>query len=298
MKQLREALEDSERTRTALGHFNVSEMVALKAVFSAAREQNVPVIIGASEGERAFMGTRQIAALVKSLRDEYDYPIFLNADHTHTLELAVDAAKAGFNSVIFDASAQPFETNVRQTKEAVETLKSVNPAIIVEGEIGNIGSGSEIHDSVPAGVGVLSTPEEAKQFVDATKIDVLAPAVGNMHGLLKSMVAGETHKRLNIDRIREIKEAVGIPLTLHGASGTDEGDLKAAIAAGINIVHINTELRLAWRRGVESALREHPDEVVPYKLLPNAFNNIHDVVRARLQLFNETAVPASSSSSS
>ena len=290
MKQMRSVLADSERTRTALGHFNVSEIVALRAAFSAARELNVPVIIGASEGERKFMGTYQIAALVKSLRDEYDYPIFLNADHTHTLELAVEAAKAGFDSVIFDASAQDFDSNVRSTKQAVETLKSINPDIIVEGEIGNIGSGSEIHEGVPAGVGVLSTPEEAKQFVDATKVDVLAPAVGNMHGLLKSMIAGETRKRLNIDRIREIKEVVKVPLTLHGASGTDEGDLKAAIEAGINIVHINTELRLAWRRGVETALREHPDEVVPYKLLPIAFDNIRNICRARLQLFSGMVV--------
>jgi fructose-bisphosphate aldolase class II len=179
---------------------------------------------------------------------------------------------------------------VQSTKKAVETVKSINPGIIVEGEIGNIGSGSEIHERISAGVGVLSTPEEAKQFVDATKVDVLAPAVGNMHGLLKSMIAGETRKRLNVDRIREIKEAVKIPLTLHGASGTDEGDLKAAIEAGINIVHINTELRLAWRRGVETALREHPDEVVPYKLLPTAYNNGHSICRAKLQLFSGMVV--------
>lgn len=287
---MRSVLEDSERTRTALGHFNVSEITALRAAFSAARELNVPVIIGASEGERKFMGTRQIAALVKSLRDEYDYPVFLNADHTHTLELAIEAARAGFDSVIFDASAQDFDTNVRSTRQAVETLKSINPNIIVEGEIGNIGSGSEIHESIADGVGVLSTPEEAKQFVDATKIDVLAPAVGNMHGLLKSMIAGATRKRLNIGRIREIKETVKIPLTLHGASGTDEGDLKAAIEAGMNIIHINTELRLAWRRGVERALREHPDEVVPYKLLPTAYDNIRGICSARLQLFSGKTV--------
>ena len=290
MKQMRSALEDSEQTRTALGHFNVSEITALRAAFSAAHELNVPVIIGASESERKFMGARQIAALVKSLRDEYDYPIFLNADHTRTLELATEAAKAGFDSVIFDASAQDFDANVQSTKQAVEALKSINPDIIVEGEIGNIGSGSEIHESIAGGVGVLSTREEAKQFVDATKVDVLAPAVGNMHGLLKSMIAGESHKRLNIDRIREIKEAVKVPLTLHGASRTDEGDLKAAIEAGINIVHVSTELRLAWRRGIENALREHPDEVVPYRLLSSAYDNIHSICSARLQLFSGKAM--------
>jgi fructose-bisphosphate aldolase, class II len=290
MEQMRKALEQSERSRTAIGHFNVSELTALNAAFSAARELGVPVIIGASEGERAFIGTRQIGALVRSLRDEYDYPIFLNADHTHTIELAIEAAKTGFDSVIFDASSQAFEENVRRTKQAVETLKSINPDILVEGEIGNIGSGSEVHEAVQAGVGVLSTAQEAKQFVEATKVDVLAPAVGNMHGLLKSMIAGNTHKRLNIDRIREIKEAVKIPLTLHGASGTDSGDLKAAIEAGIDIVHVSTELRLAWRRGVETAFREHPDEVVPYKLLADAYENIRGVCAARLQLFSGLAI--------
>jgi fructose-bisphosphate aldolase class II len=119
----------------------------LKAVFSAARELNVPVLVGASDGEREFMGARQIAALVRSLREEFDFPIFLNADHTHSLPKAVQAAKAGFDAIVFDLSALPLEQNARQTKEAVEALKTINPAIVVEGEIGDIGTGSEIHDA-------------------------------------------------------------------------------------------------------------------------------------------------------
>src|SRR5208337_1739156 len=112
----------------------------------------------------------------------------------------------------------------------------------------------------------LTTPDEARQFVEFTGIDVLAPAVGNMHGMLKSMVEGEDRKRLDIQRIGEIKAAARIPLTLHGGSGTNDDDLRKAIAAGINIVHINTELRLAWRHGLEAGLAKHPDEVVPYKI--------------------------------
>jgi fructose-bisphosphate aldolase class II len=119
----------------------------LKAVFSAARELNVPVLVGASDGEREFMGVRQIAALVRSLREKFDFPIFLNADHTHSLPKAVQAAKAGFDAIVFDLSALPLEQNARQTKEAVEALKTINPAIVVEGEIGDIGTGSEIHDA-------------------------------------------------------------------------------------------------------------------------------------------------------
>src|SRR6202042_1162080 len=158
----------------------------------------VPVLVGLSEGERDFVGTRQIAAFVRSLREEFDYPIFLNADHTHSLAKAVEAAKAGFDSIVFDMSALPFDQNVRETKQAVEALKSINPSMLVEGEIGDIGSGSEIHDRAPDLAKGLTSPKEAKQYVDATGVDVLAPAVGNMHGMLRSMVRGETKKRLDI----------------------------------------------------------------------------------------------------
>jgi fructose-bisphosphate aldolase, class II len=107
-----------------------------------------------------------------------------------------------------------------------------------------------------------------------------------MHGLLRSMVRGETEKRLDIQRIREIKQATGRLMTLHGGSGTNDEDFQQAIKAGMTIVHVNTELRLAWRRGLESALAKAPDEVTPYKILPGALEAIKEVVRARLQLFN------------
>jgi fructose-bisphosphate aldolase, class II len=286
MQTLRNALEQSEKDGVAIGHFNVADLVLLKAVVAAARDLKVPVAVGTSEGEREFLGVRQIAALVRSLREEFDYPIFLNADHTHSLAHALDVAKAGFDSVVFDLSALSFEQNVRQTKEAVEALKAVNPAILVEGEIGDIGTGSEIHETAPDLSKGLTSPQQAKEFVESTGIDILAPAVGNMHGMLKSMVQGQARKRLDIDRIAEIKRAVQIPLTLHGGSGTDDEDLRKAIGAGINIVHINTELRVAWRRGLEEGLSKEPDEVVPYKILPFAVRSVEEVARSRLVLFN------------
>src|SRR5208282_368875 len=125
------------------------------------------------------------------------------------------------------------------------------------------------------------SPEEAKQFVESTGVDILAPAVGNMHGMLRSMVRGETKKRLDIERIANIKRAARVLLTLHGGSGTDDEDLRKAIAAGINIIHINTELRVAWRRGLERGLAEEPDEVVPYKILPSAVDAVQHVVASR-----------------
>src|ERR1700734_3720472 len=285
MQTLRNALQQSEKNGVAIGHFNVADLVLLKAVVAAARDLKVPVAVGASEGEREFFGVRQIAALVRSLREEYDYPIFRNADHTHSLPHAMDVAKAGFDSVVFDLSALPFEQNVRQTKEAVVALKAINPEILVEGEIGDIGTGSEIHETAPDLSKGLTSPAQAKEFVEATRIDILAPAVGNMHGMLKSMVQGQTRKRLDIDRIAEIKRAVQIPVTLHGGSGTDDQDLGKAIGAGTNIVHFNMVLRVAWRRDLEEGLSKDPDEVGPYKILPLAVKAVEAVARSRLALF-------------
>ena len=286
MGNIRDVLELARKDGVALGHFNVADLILLKAVFSSAQELQVPVLVGASEGEREFMGVRQIAALVRSLREEFGFPVFLNADHTHSLERAVEAAKAGFDSIVFDASAQPFEQNARHTKEAVEAIKTINPAILVEGEIGNIGTGSEIHELAPDLSRYLTTPAEAKEFVELTQIDVLAPAVGNMHGMSQKMVEGEKKKRLDIERIAQIKAAARVPLTLHGGSGTDDEDLRQAIVAGITVIHINTELRVAWRSGLEAGLTAQPNQVVPYKILPFAVESVKQVVLARLKLFN------------
>jgi fructose-bisphosphate aldolase class II len=286
MNSFRDHLRKAQETGKAIGHFNISDLVLLKAVFAAAREVNVPVLVGLSEGERAFVGVRQIAAFVRSLREEFDFPIFLNADHTHSLAKAVEATEAGFDSIVFDLSALPFEENVRRTKQAVDALKAINPDVLVEGEIGDIGTGSEIHEITPDLSKGLSTPAEARQFVEATGVDILAPAVGNMHGMLKSMVDGQTKKHLDISRIEDIKRATVTFLTLHGGSGTNDQDFRKAIAAGINIVHINTELRVAWRRGLQRSLEEHKAEVAPYKILPAAVDSVEHVVASRLRLFN------------
>ena len=285
MNTLMEVLDDARRRRVAVGHFNFSDLVAFNAIVAAARDLKVPVMVGVSEGERAFVGVAQAAALVRSVREESGLPIFLNADHTHSLAKAEAAARAGFDEVIFDASALPFEENVKETRRAVEALKSINPAIVVEGEIGNIGASSEILEKVPDNISALTTAAEAQQFIAATHIDVLAPAVGNMHGLLQSMVRGEAQKRLDLGRIGELSQATGSFMTLHGGSGTNDGDFQSAIKAGITIVHVNTELRLAWRRGIEAALKKDA-EVTPYKILAPAVAAVREVVTARLRLFN------------
>jgi fructose-bisphosphate aldolase, class II len=285
MTSLRDVLQQAERQRVAVGHFNFSELSVLKAVIATARELRLPVLVGVSEGERAFVGVRQAAALVKSFREDTGHPIFLNADHTHSLKAAEEAARAGFDMVVFDRSDQPIERNIAETKEAVEATKSINPNFVVEGEIGYIGASSAVLEKAPEGI-ALTDPNEAKQFVDATRVDILAPAVGNMHGMLAKMVRGEEHKHLDIPRIAAIKSATGVFLTLHGGSGTNDPDFVRAIKAGINIVHINTELRVAWRRGLEASLAARPNEIAPYKILPEVEKAVQAVVRNRLELFN------------
>ena len=287
---LRDVLTRLEKEGAALGHFNVADHVLLKAVVAASTETKFPVLVGASEGEREFFGVRQLTALVKSEREESDLPIFLNADHTHSLAKAIEAAKAGFDAVTIDFSGLPFEENVARTKETVQAIKAINPAILAEGEIGDIGTGSEIKETAQGGQ--LSTPEEARQFVEATGIDNLAPAVGNMHGMLKSMVQGKAKKHLDLERIAQIKQAAGVFLTLHGGSGTDDEHFRKAIAAGINIIHINTELRVAWRESLDKSLARDSNEVVPYKILRPVVDSVKQVVRARLRLFQSVSSDA------
>jgi len=291
---LRDVLSRLQTEGAALGHFNVADQVLLKAVIAAAAETKLPVLIGASEGEREFFGVRQLAALVKI--QESDLPVFLNADHTHSLAKAIEAANAGFDCVGIDFSALPFEENVSRTKEAVQAIKSIKPSILAEGEIGNIGTGSEIHETAQ-GDQKLSTPEEARQFVEATGVDILAPAVGNMHGMLKSMVQGKAKKHLDVERIAQLKQAAGVFLTLHGGSGTDDEHFRKAIAAGINIIHINTELRVAWREALVASLARNSDEVVPYRILRPVVDSVRQVVSSRLRLFHGESVTGDAVSS-
>jgi fructose-bisphosphate aldolase class II len=290
MDTLRDTLTRLESEGAALGHFNVSDLVSLNAVVAAAAEAGLPALIGASEGERDFFGTRQLAALAMSLRDETGLPVFLNADHTHSLKKAMEAANAGFDSVGIDFSALPFDQNVAHTKEAVQAIKAVNPAILAEGEVGDIGTGSEIKEAAQGDLRTLTTSEEARQFVEETGVDILAPAVGNMHGMLKSMVQGKAKKHLDLERIAQIKQAAGIFLTLHGGSGTEDEHFRRAIAAGINIIHINTELRVAWRRSLGESLARDSNEVVPYKILRPVVDSVKEVVSSRLRLFHGESV--------
>ena len=319
MKSLREYITEAVAEKKAIGHFNISTIEALWSIFHAARsfappspmatkghskasegeaqKLGEPVIIGVSEGERKFLGVRQVVALVKSIRQEYDYPIFLNADHTYSFDGVKEAIDAGFDAVIFDGAKLSLEENITVTKECVAYARSAHPDIIVEGELGYIGTSSKVFDELPKDMlhTVLTAPEDAVRFVKETGVDLLAPSVGNLHGMLRKREADAEgnakqtqNPPLDSKRVARIREVAGVPLVLHGGSGIADTDFLGAIQAGVAIVHINTELRVAWRGGVEAALEKDRDEVAPYELLQGAKEAVEKVVMERIRLFSNS----------
>ncbi len=295
MRTLKEILADASKRKVAIGHFNISETAALKAIAEVARDLKVPVMVGTSEGEREFLDQHEAVAMVRELQEKHGQEIFINADHTKSVEKAKEAVDAGYDEVLFDGAKLTMEENVKQTSEVVKYARAKNPDILVEGEIGDIGSGSTIRKEIPKGLALsssngaainpeqLTKPEDAAAFVKATGIDLLAPAVGNIHG----MFANAPEPALDLPRIAAIHKAAGIPLVLHGGSGNTDADFLGAIDGGVAIIHISTELRLAWRKGMEATLKKDADEVAPYKLLAGSIDEMKKVLEHKLRLFNK-----------
>ncbi|MDR3558565.1 MAG: class II fructose-bisphosphate aldolase [Candidatus Pacebacteria bacterium] len=286
MISLKECILEARKNAVAVGHFNVSTIDGIWAVADAAQELKVPVIIGLSEGERDYVGVREAVAIVRAIREEREQPIYINADHTYSYEKIVEAVDAGFDAVIFDGAKLPFDENVAATKKCLEYAKTKNPGVVFEAELGYIGQSSQVLAAVPVGV-QLTSPDEAKRFADLTGIDMLAPAVGNFHGmLLGDPSLTFAAKKISPERIGEISVATGLPLVLHGGSGQGDDAVKAAIKAGVNIVHVNTELRMAYRAGLMKSLTDNPDEVAPYKYMKPAKLAMQAVVSEKLRVFN------------
>ncbi len=287
MKNLKDYIKEASDKGVAIGHFNISNIEALHGIYNAAKKLNVPVIIGVSEGEEEFIGIEEVAVLIKEIREKDNYPIFLNADHHYSFESVKKALEAGYNAAIIDAVKLPLEENIALTKKCVEYAlelgKKEGRGILIEAELGFIGQSSKLLESIPDGVSVatMTKPEDAKYFVEQTGINLLAPSVGNVHGMVKG-----GNPRLDIERIKQIKEACNVPLVLHGGSGIADVDFTAAIKAGINIIHINTEIRVAYKEALQKFLSENPNEVAPYKFLKGGVDAIEAVVYNRLKLFN------------
>ena len=282
---LKEALQEAVKTKTAIGHFNVSNLEGINAIVDVCREVYKPIIVGVSPGESDFIGIGVISDIVKHYRTKYGLPLFLNADHFQDPQLAVYAVEAGFDAVLFDAAQKTLEENIKLTKEVATTLKRINPEILVEGELGYIGVGSVVRESVPEGAVVdesqMIKPEEAKRFVEETGVDLIGPGVGNIHGIVKGY-----KENLSFKRIAEIKAATPAFLVLHGASGIDNDSVKKAVESGVSVVHVNTELRLAWKNALQKSLADNPEEIAPYKILKPTIEAIKTVLKEKIAVFN------------
>ena len=284
MQTLKSAVEAAWEGKIALGHFNLSDSNQFNAVLAAAAAVGQPILVGVSEGERKFFGIRNIAAMVEAAR-AVGIPVYLNADHTYSLDGCKEVIDAGFDSVIFDGSHLSLEENIATTKSVVEYARSKSTGgreVLVEGEIGQIGTSSKLLTAPPADMDKnLTDPEEAARFVRESGVDMLAPAVGTMHGRL----IGGGEPKIDLARIQAIRAAVGIPLVLHGGSGSSDADLAAAGKSGCSIVHINTDIRVAYRKGIEASLAADGNEIAPYKFLAGGVEGVRKMTEKYIRLF-------------
>ena len=279
---IKDYLKKTISEKWAMGHFNFSEDEALRAIVESAAELKTPVFVGTSEGESKHLGLKEAVYLVKAFREEFSIPIFLNADHHKSFETIKAAVDAGYDAILADFSALPFEENVKMTKQSVEYTKSKNPDIIVEGELGYVRGESRLQkEIIEIKTEDLTKPEEAVRFVKETGVDMLAPAVGNIHGIAVNF------PKLDFARIADIKKAVGgnIFLVLHGGSGMSESDFKNAIDAGVSMVHINTEIRVAFTEKLRETIAKMPEETTPYKILIPSIEAIKKIIEEKLKIF-------------
>jgi fructose-bisphosphate aldolase class II len=299
MNTLKEYMLLAQQHKIAIGHFNFSTITMLRGIIDAARELSqeidhpygeagIPIIVGVSEGDRKVFGTREAVAVVTALRDAYQYPLFINADHTHGVDAVKECIDMGYDMVIYDAVKLHLDENIKNTREVVEYKNTKNPDCIVEAELGFIGSGSDIKKEIPVGVcpETMTKPDEALQFIQATGIDALAPSVGNIHGVVTT---GSPH--IDIQRITDLQAVLNpvggigsISMVLHGGSGTPVEDFAKAAQAGMNVIHISTDIRSAYRACLEEQLKA-TDSVAPDVYILPCQDAVKEVTKKYIQIF-------------
>lgn len=279
MKTLKHYLQQAQKEKWAIGQFNFSDWSQVKGIVAAAQTLKSPIILGTSEGESKFVGLQEAVAMRDVLRKKTGLPIFLNLDHGHSFEYVKEAITAGYDMVHIDASKLPMEENVRITKEVTRCASW--RGVVVEGEIGKMGTGASrvYNEKFQIKEEDLTIPEDAKTYVKKTSVDVLAVSVGTFHGVDSEGLS----PNMRLDRLEQIKNAVTVPLVLHGGSGTPEEDFRNAIELGIVKININTDIRIAFAESLKTALDS--DEITPYKYLPEAINAVQAVVEEKIRLF-------------
>lgn len=247
-------LLDAQAGGYAVGAFNAENMEMVQAIISAATELRAPVMIQTTPSTVKYAGLDMYLANVRTAAVKADVPVCLHLDHGSSFELAMQALRVGYTSIMIDGSQKAFHENVKLTRRVAEAC---SPSLIpVEAELGKVG-GKE--DDMDGGSGGYTDPMEAKEFVERTGVGSLAVAIGTAHGVY----AGEP--MLDLDRLTEIRRVVSIPLVLHGASGLSDEAVRESIQRGICKVNYATELRIAYSAGIKDVLQEAPDTIDPKK---------------------------------
>lgn len=260
----------------AVGAFNLNNMEILQAVIEAAEEERSPVILQASQGGLKYAGIDYIVAMARVAAERASVPVALNLDHGTSFEQAMQCIRKGFSAVMVDGSMLEFEDNVALVRRVADVAHAVG--VSVEAELGKIG-GTEDDIVVAEKDAMMTDPDEAAEFVERAKPDLLAVAIGTAHGVYK----GEP--RLDFDRLLAIKGKVSIPLVLHGASGVPDDAIRRACQLGITKINIDTELRVAFSSAVRDTLVSNPKEIDPRKILGPAREAMKRVVKEKMRLF-------------
>ena len=274
----KQLLLDAQKGGYAIGAFNVENMEMVQAVVAAAEECHSPVIMQTTPSTVKYADCDYFFANVRTAAEHASVPVVMHLDHGSSFELAMQAMRAGYTSIMIDGSHSPFEENIALSSSVADVCRPVG--VNVEAELGKVG-GKE--DDLDGGEGAgLTVPSEAKEFVDRTGIDSLAVAIGTAHGIYK----GEPH--VDVERLKEIREVVDIPLVLHGTSGVPDDTVRECIAAGICKVNYATDLRIAFSNGVKKVLAEDPDIFDPKKYGKAGRDEVQKYVEQKMDVVGST----------
>ena len=271
-----EMLQEAKKNKYAIPHFNINNLEWTKYILEEMQELNLPVILGVSEGAKKYMGGfYTVRLLVEGLIKDLNItiPVCLHLDHGSSFESCKEAIDAGFSSVMIDASKYDLETNKKITSQVVNYAHP--KGVSVEAEVGHVG-GTE--DNVYGDI-FRATLEDCLE-ISKTNIDALAPALGSVHGLYKGK------PNLDFERMKEINEALPIPLVLHGGTGIPYDMIKKAISCGISKININTELQVTWHNAVVKFIKENETVYDPRKVISSGEKIMKEKIKELVTVFN------------
>jgi fructose-bisphosphate aldolase, class II len=277
-------MERSRAGRFAVGAFNVDNQETLVAIARAAQVKRSPVLVEVSQGEVDAIGLANIRDMVDNYKAELGIEMYINLDHSPSVDAAKAGIDAGFEFIHIDYSQAKRDASdeeiIAATRAVVEYAKTTGA--LVESEPHYFGGSSNVHQEdidYEEIKKTFSTPEGAQAFVAATGIDTFAAAVGNLHGRYP------VPKQLDLDLLQAIRDAIDVNISLHGGSGTPGHYFQAAARIGVSKVNLNSDMRYAYRTTLEQQLREHPDEYAIVRLIAPVIRAVQDVVEAHVDLY-------------